>query len=283
MMLFTKEDVKFIKEYYPKYGPKFCSEKLGKTPHQIKCKANYIGIFKEEKEEKYIGKVFTSNECGDFLVTSKRFTGKNTRYITYYKIKFLKTGYEKETTVARLMDKAIKDPYFSSISNKGFWGNPNRNKLSYGQFRSLYCVWVGMLRRCYDIKDIKYEIYGKEGVFVDEKWFDFSIFLDDVQKLPNWDKKLQNWKEYTLDKDVLSEDLKKYFYSKNTCKWATYKEQRDNSERITKFKAISPLGQEFITENVTNFAKQYNFYPNSIYRCLSGNKKSLHGWKFIKI
>lgn len=98
-------------------------------------------------------------------------------------------------------------------------------------------VWRDMLRRCYYKKATGYKSYGAKGIHVHPDWFVFANFQRDVQKLTNWECKLEYGSEYSLDKDV---KFAANYYSKDTCMWSSRKEQSYNTSTNRYFTAKSP-------------------------------------------
>lgn len=82
-----------------------------------------------------------------------------------------------------------------------------------------------MLRRCYDENYKDYERYGDKGIKVSKSWKNsFETFHSDMGNRPS--------KKHSLDRIN-----NKKGYSKNNCRWATYKEQNNNrtSNRIIEY------------------------------------------------
>jgi hypothetical protein len=78
-----------------------------------------------------------------------------------------------------------------------------------------YIIWRNMKRRCCNPIDSAYSRYGERGITLCEKWMRFEGFLEDMGVRPNG---------LTLDRRDNGKG-----YSKENCKWSTYKEQARNT------------------------------------------------------
>lgn len=78
-----------------------------------------------------------------------------------------------------------------------------------------YRSWTSMNSRCNNPNTEHYEDYGGRGIFVDERWKDFSTFFNDMGVRPSLKHSLER------------RDNNKG-YSKENCYWATKKEQTNN-------------------------------------------------------
>ena len=80
-----------------------------------------------------------------------------------------------------------------------------------------YRVWGAMLQRCKNKSNSRYKDYGGRGIAVCRRWERFKNFYADMGDCPNG---------LTLER---IDNDKGYF--PDNCKWATMKEQRNNSRR----------------------------------------------------
>lgn len=82
-------------------------------------------------------------------------------------------------------------------------------------------IWVPMKARCLNESCRAYKNYGGRGITVAERWLEFSNFLEDMGECPD---------SMSLERKENSEG-----YSKDNCKWATAKEQANNTRRNQTF------------------------------------------------
>jgi hypothetical protein len=101
----------------------------------------------------------------------------------------------------------------------GVFVNPDKH------FQRVYKNWTSMKQRCFNPKEKNYKNYGGRGITVCDEWkSDFQAFYDYVSKLPNFNKR-----GYSLDR--INNDGN---YEPNNVRWATQKEQINNSRIVLK-------------------------------------------------
>ena len=96
-------------------------------------------------KEQYLGKTFSSNNFGDFIVVDY-VSSKN---IT---VEFIATGYQTKTTTKEINQGKIADRLKPSVFGVGIIGNKypiNEN----GNINYIYKVWNSVLDRCYNEKN----------------------------------------------------------------------------------------------------------------------------------
>jgi hypothetical protein len=92
----------------------------------------------------------------------------------------------------------------------------------------IYRIWANMKTRCYNKKDLNYKKYGAKGIKVCKKWKNFAGFYEDMG---------EGYKDnLTLDRIDNNKG-----YSKENCRWATYKQQANNktSNRLISYSGMT--------------------------------------------
>jgi len=93
-------------------------------------------------------------------------------------------------------------------------------------FNRLARVCYKMHDRCNNPNQAEYKYYGGEGVTYCDKWSSVKGFLDDVDKMQGWDEEEFLAHRLQLDKDYHEKGNK--YYSKETCRWVSPKENMNN-------------------------------------------------------
>lgn len=172
-----------------------------------------------------VGRTFTSNNYGDFKVIRNMKCAYGTPdelKRKYYEIEFINTGYKSYVPYHTISDRSTRDFYVPKIANVGFIGDlPYGAMITDKEYLPYYKAWNDMMHRCYNPTDRDYPLYGALGISVEERWYNFSVFWEDVKHIPNYDMKVQYLDLYQLDKDYLQRKIpkNKRVYSRNTCMW----------------------------------------------------------------
>ena len=102
----------------------------------------------------------------------------------------------------------------------------NRNKKTNPLYKKVYSVWYNMMYRCYNKKCKDYKYYGAVGVSLDIRWHDFSNFYDDM-----YASYLEHVRIFGRDNTSLDRVDPNGIYSKDNCRWATWKEQNNKPHK----------------------------------------------------
>lgn len=114
-----------------------------------------------------------------------------------------------------------------------------------------YSIWVGMKVRCTSLEDKRSHLYAKKGIKVCDRWQDFQNFLEDMGVAPD---------NLSIDRIDGNGD-----YSPENCRWATAKEQANNSA------ANYVIEYEGESLNIGEWAEKLEMKPNTlVYRIRRG-------------
>lgn len=192
----------------------------------------------------FVGKQYSSNSYGDYTVI-KEMRGNGGKL--FFDIKFHTTGYTTTVRKQNIQKGEIYDPYYPSVAGVACAGDLSVKEKYPDLWKKLRPMWDAMISRCYDVKDHSYPGYGGKNIYVSARWLLFSNFVIDAQTLPGWDKKVADWKKYSLDKDIAA----KGYYSEKTCQWVDLKTQLLYSSIFIPEKSTEHLGVDQIVDLLT--------------------------------
>lgn len=152
------------------------------------------------KGSDYVGKTFTSNKCGDFVVTDY----KDYDNVT---IKFIATGSVVTTQLYHIKDGGIKDRLFPSVYGVGMLGDEEVSQN--GVKLKEYKLWRALLGRCYNTKT-KSRSPSYVGCSVSDNFKYYPYFKDWCSRQIGFGRD-----GFELDKDILVKGNK--IYSEGTC------------------------------------------------------------------
>lgn len=221
MKKWTKEEVDFLRNYYPTKGYQYCVKKLNRSYKSILTKASRLQI-------KSICDFFETARIGEKHLTNE---GYEIEIIEYFNrknctIKFLNSVKIKNVQYPNILSGAISNPYHKSVYGVGYVGVGKYISSCNGSTTKVYQTWYNMLSRCYDNKNHSYK-----EVIICEEWGNFQTF---AQWFEN------NYiEDFALDKDILVKGNK--VYSPETC---CFVPQEINSLFIksTKSRGLLPIG-----------------------------------------
>jgi hypothetical protein len=95
-----------------------------------------------------------------------------------------------------------------------------------------YCIWAGVMQRCFNPNDSGYELYGGRGITVCERWHDFEMFFADMGERPDG-MSLDRYPDRNGD------------YEPSNCRWATLLQQSINTDRVDHAVGVRRKGSRF--------------------------------------
>ena len=138
------------------------------------------------------------------------------------------------------------------------YGWTSENELN----KRIYKLWHHILERCYSEREHKRNPTYKD-CYVCDKWLKLSGFVEDVSKIPNYNKWVEGFKEkrnpYELDKDIKIENNK--CYSLGTCLFVTRSENVSKARKGKTPNRRKPLPEKI---EVLCFDKNGNFKGKKI-------------------
>ncbi|MGG2091360.1 hypothetical protein AB1283_26085 [Bacillus sp. S13(2024)] len=230
--------------------------------------------------DEIIGKVYKNNAGQEYKVIHIAGTVRNG--VKKYRIRFLKTGYERDIEKVEIKRGKIKDRYAPSVFGIGIIGNYNVK-----DYKREYSLWSGMLERCYDTNSTGYSSYGAKGVTVCDRWHHFENFLHDLSLVDRF-----NYEEFYggnlyLDKDLKQQStpLGERVYSLHTCTFLTFEENNElanHEHRKIEFIAVDTKGNAIRHKGVKEFCRNNEgFHRQRIMDCLKKKALTHKGWRFF--
>lgn len=140
---------------------------------------------------------------------------------------------------------------YSSPKAKSSFYRPNRRTHGLSN-HILYSIWNAMQARCRNKNNIAYERYGGRGISLCNKWKKFIGFYEDMHE--SYENGL------TLERIDVNGN-----YEPNNCRWATYKEQANNTR---KNRVVTYMG---ITGSVVSVCDKLGIDSRMVHRRLSAN------------
>lgn len=145
----------------------------------------------------------------------------------------------------------------------------------------LYHIYYGILQRCYNPKNPKYQYYGGKGIKVCDEWLSggYPVFK-------NWSYKHNYIPDsgLTIDRKDSDDD-----YSPENCRWISLSENSaranrgrvKNHSKLKNMYAISPTGEKIEIVNISQFCREHDLNKSGVNACLHGRLgPQYYGWTF---
>ena len=151
-------------------------------------------------KEQYLGKTFSSNNFGDFIVVDY----VNNKNIT---VEFIATGYQTKTTTKEINQGKIADRLKPSVFGVGIIGNKYPTTINRKSTKH-YILWKSMLERCFGDNNHKPSISYK-SCSISDNFKNYTYFYE-------WCSEQVGFNDgFDLDKDLLVKSSK--IYSEHNC------------------------------------------------------------------
>lgn len=196
---------------------------------------------------------------------------------TYKTDKNVKMGKVKCSICGKERDVVVKDLNRGKGTSHKTSCNRKVNNYNYHGLRQehprLFSIWYDIVRRTNNENCKGYKTYGGKGI--KNKFSSFEEFVELMA-----DSYYEHVAEYGEHNTTIDRIDNTKGYSYKNCRWATYETQSINKSTTVIFNAISPEGKEYVSNNMTKFAKDHNLNRKNIRACLDNKKDNYKGWKF---
>jgi len=118
------------------------------------------------------------------------------------------------------------------IKSCGCWNSEhtaNKNRIHNLSSTRFYRIWQAMKDRCLNPNAQNYKYYGIRGIKICKRWLNFQTFKVDM-----FDSYTRHCKKFGIKNTSIDRINNNGNYKLNNCRWATQKEQVNNSRKVLK-------------------------------------------------
>lgn len=146
--------------------------------------------------------------------------------------------------------------------------------------KPFYKTWCHLKERCNNKNCKAYPNYGGREIVHDPRWEKYENFKKDmsfkyIYAQLKYKNKITKRNPLSIERIDVNGN-----YCKENCIFIPRGNQNKNKRNNKKFKAISPEGKEYISNNQAEFARQFNLKDKQISKCLLKQNKIHFGWFF---
>lgn len=190
-------------------------------------------------------------------------------------VNFINTDSIVKVSIGELGTGKIKDPLLPKIHGVGFIGIGEHKSANKSVSTPAYSRWVKMLTRCYDPYSLNRRPTYRDCT-VCKEWHNFQNFAEWFYSQP-----LCDTSDCSLDKDIKVKGNR--VYSPDTCMLVTKGVNSSHTSNLSNYALIhKESGTEYVGTNVQSICDKLGLKSRSIYKVLSGQRKSHKGYSLLR-
>jgi len=152
----------------------------------------------------------------------------------------------------------------------------NINNVKHNMYKTkFYKCWQSIKCRCNNKNYSGYKYYGGRGITYNFEWRNFISFYNDMYFKYLYAKKQLGIKEPTIEREDVNGN-----YDFENCIFISKLDQNKNQQKNKIFKAVSPEGKVYFSNNQNEFARKNNVAPQNLNGCLKKRYRQHKGWIF---